>query len=82
MRLLSRKREFVFQMIIAKKLILEEVHKSELSIHYGSTKTYHDFKKDICWFRMKDEIAMYVSQCLVCQRVTIDIKNQQVCNNL
>jgi hypothetical protein len=29
-----------------KKQILEEAHKSSFSIHLGSTKVYHDLKRD------------------------------------
>ena len=39
-----------------KKKILDEAHLSKLSMHLGSTKTYHDLKPLYWWTRMKREI--------------------------
>ncbi|GAU50680.1 hypothetical protein TSUD_371390 [Trifolium subterraneum] len=47
-----------------KRLILEEAHKSGFSIHPGSTKMYHDLKKNYWWPNMKTEIAEFVSRCI------------------
>ncbi|GAU47914.1 hypothetical protein TSUD_404670, partial [Trifolium subterraneum] len=55
-----------------KWLILEEAHKSGFSIHPGSTKMYHDLKKNYWWPNMKTEIAEFVSRCIVCQQVKIE----------
>ncbi|MCI19158.1 retrotransposon protein, partial [Trifolium medium] len=55
-----------------KRLILEEAYKSGFSIHPGSTKMYHDLKKDYWWPSMKTEIAEFVSRCIVCQQVKIE----------
>ncbi|PNX98730.1 retrotransposon protein, partial [Trifolium pratense] len=55
-----------------KKMILEEAHKSSFTIHPGSTKMYHDLKKDFWWPGMKTDIAEFVAQCLVCQQVKIE----------
>ncbi|GAU44000.1 hypothetical protein TSUD_91790 [Trifolium subterraneum] len=55
-----------------KRLILEEAHKSGFSIHLGSTKMYHDLKKNYWWPNMKTEIAEFVSRCIVCQQVKIE----------
>ncbi|GAU49453.1 hypothetical protein TSUD_407400 [Trifolium subterraneum] len=55
-----------------KRLILEEAHKSGFSIHPGSTKMYHDLKKNYWWPNMKNEIAEFVSRCIVCQQVKIE----------
>ncbi|GAU10392.1 hypothetical protein TSUD_417700, partial [Trifolium subterraneum] len=55
-----------------KRLILEEAHKSGFSIHPGSTKMYHDLKKNYWWPNMKTEIAEFVSRCIVCQQVKIE----------
>ncbi|KAK2429178.1 hypothetical protein QL285_027638 [Trifolium repens] len=51
-----------------KRLILEEAHKSGFSIHPGSTKMYHDLKKDYWWPGMKTDIAEFVARCIVCQQ--------------
>ncbi|GAU37258.1 hypothetical protein TSUD_319120 [Trifolium subterraneum] len=55
-----------------KRLILEEAQKSGFSIHPGSTKMYHDLKKNYWWPNMKAEIAEFVSRCIVCQQVKIE----------
>lgn len=52
-----------------RRMILEEAHRSALSIHPGATKMYQDLKKNYWWPGMKSDIAMYVARCLVCQRV-------------
>jgi hypothetical protein len=44
-----------------KKKILDEAHTSRYSIHPGSTKMYHDPRKQFWWTCMKHEIARYVS---------------------
>jgi hypothetical protein len=38
-----------------KRLILEEAHKSGFSIHPGSTKMYHDLKRNYWWPNMKQK---------------------------
>ena len=55
-----------------RNLILEEGHKSKLSIHPGATKMYKDLKKLFWWPRMKREIAYYVASCLICQKAKIE----------
>ncbi|GAU47719.1 hypothetical protein TSUD_285060 [Trifolium subterraneum] len=55
-----------------KRLILEEAYKSGFSIHPGSTKMYHDLKKNYWWPNMKTEIMEFVSRCIVCQQVKIE----------
>jgi hypothetical protein len=52
-----------------KKRILDEAHFSKFSMHLGSTKMYHDLKPLYWWTRMKMEIAQYVSECDMCQRI-------------
>ena len=46
-------RECVPHISELKKSILEEGHKSGLSIHPGATKMYQDLKKLFWWPRMK-----------------------------
>ena len=36
-----------------KKMILEESHRSSLSIHLRATKMYHDLKKLFCWYGLR-----------------------------
>ncbi|WVZ80233.1 hypothetical protein U9M48_027726 [Paspalum notatum var. saurae] len=41
-------------------------------MHPGSNKMYQDLKQKFWWTRMKREIAKYVSECDVCQKVKAD----------
>nr|KYP56352.1 Transposon Ty3-G Gag-Pol polyprotein [Cajanus cajan] len=49
-----------------KKAVLEEGHKSRLSIHPGMTKMYQDLRRTFWWPDMKREITEYVAACLTC----------------
>jgi len=60
-----RKRELM-------KRILEEGHKSHLSIHPGMTNMYKDLKESFWWTGMKIDVADYVASCLVCQKAKIE----------
>nr|KYP59165.1 Retrovirus-related Pol polyprotein from transposon 17.6 [Cajanus cajan] len=55
-----------------KRAVLEESHKSRLSIHPGMTKMYQDLKKTFWWSGMKREIAEYVAACLTCQKAKVE----------
>ncbi|WVZ80614.1 hypothetical protein U9M48_028073 [Paspalum notatum var. saurae] len=55
-----------------RKTILDEAHTSMFTMHPGSNKLYQDLKQKFWWTRMKREIAKYVSECDVCQRVKAD----------
>ncbi|XP_047180589.1 uncharacterized protein LOC124847196 [Vigna umbellata] len=48
-----------------KKMILEEGHKSRLSIHPDMTKMYKDLKESFWWSGMKQDVAKFVSSCLM-----------------
>jgi hypothetical protein len=52
-----------------RKQIMDEAHLSKFSMHPGSTKMYQDLKQNFWWTHMKREIAKYVSECDICQRV-------------
>jgi hypothetical protein len=52
-----------------RKQILNEAHMSKFSMHPGSTKMYQDLRQNFWWARMKREIARYVSEYDICQRV-------------
>jgi len=47
-----------------KWLILEEGHKSRLSLHPGMTKMYQDLKESFWWQGMKKDVAQFVSAYL------------------
>ncbi|WVZ90266.1 hypothetical protein U9M48_036580 [Paspalum notatum var. saurae] len=55
-----------------RKKILDEAHTSMFAMHPGSNKMYQDLKQKFWWTHMKREIAKYVSECDVCQRVKAD----------
>jgi hypothetical protein len=55
-----------------KKMILEEGHKSGLSIHPGVTKMYQDLKKLFWWPGMKRQILEFVYAYLICQKSKIE----------
>ena len=50
-----------------KKIMLEESHSSQYSVHPRATKMYQDMKKLLWWPGMKKDIAKFVSKCLTCQ---------------
>nr|GEV71602.1 hypothetical protein [Tanacetum cinerariifolium] len=50
-------------------LIMHESHKSKYSIHLGSDKIYQDLKQLYWWPKIKENIATYVSKCLICSNV-------------
>ncbi|WVZ64130.1 hypothetical protein U9M48_013696 [Paspalum notatum var. saurae] len=58
-----------------RKKILDEAHTSMFTMHLGSNKMYQDLKPKFWWTCMKREIAKYVSECDVCQRVKADHLN-------
>ena len=43
-----------------------------MTIHPGTNKMYQDLKQRFWWTRMKREIARYVAECDVCQKVKAD----------
>ena len=52
-----------------KKSILEEAHKGSFSMHPGSTKMYQDLKTSYWWSGMKRDVSIFVTKCMVCQKV-------------
>ena len=55
-----------------KKRILDEEHRSGMSIHPGATKMYQDLRKLFWWSGMKKDIAKFVYSCLICQKSKIE----------
>jgi len=55
-----------------RKLVLEEGHKSRLSLHLGMTKMYQDLKENFWWQGMKKEVAQFVSACLTYQKAKVE----------
>ena len=67
-----RDRVCVPQVADIREEILNEAHKSNLTVHPGSTKMYQNLRRLFWWRGMKNEIAEYVSKCLTCQLVKIE----------
>ena len=55
-----------------KKRILEEGHRSSLSIHPRATKMYRDLKRLFWWPVMKKDIVEFMYACLICQKSKIE----------
>jgi len=55
-----------------KKMILEESHRSSLSIHPTATKMDHDLKKLFWWSGLKRDVAQFVYSCLICQKSKVE----------
>jgi len=53
-------------------MILEESHRSNLRIHPGATKMYHDLKKLFWWSGLKRDVAQFVYSCLICQKSKVE----------
>ena len=52
-----------------KEKILSEAHRSNYSIHPGSTKMYQNLRQHYWWNGMKVDVAKHVAKCLTCQQV-------------
>jgi len=57
---------------VLRKLLLEEGHKSHLSMHLDMTEMYKDLKTTFWSTGMKTDVADYVASCLVCQKAKIE----------
>ena len=57
-----------------RKAILDDAHRSKMTIHPGGDKMYKDMKRVFFWAGMKKDVAEYVARCLVCQRVKAEQK--------
>ena len=55
-----------------KKMILEESHRSSLSIHMGATKMCQDFKKLFWWPGSKHGVVRFVYVCLTFQKSKVE----------
>jgi len=51
------------------ELILDEAHNSAYSIHPSATKMYMDLKERYWWNGIKADVAQFIAQYDVCQRV-------------
>ena len=61
--------------------VMDECHKSKLSVHPGVSKMYHDLKRTFWWRSMKRDISIYVARCPTCQQVKSDQQKLRVCCN-
>lgn len=58
-------------------MILEDSHRSSLSIHPGVTKMYQDLKNLFWCLRIKRDIAKFMYSCLTCQKSKVE--QQRLC---
>ena len=65
-----------------KKSILKEAHNGSFSMHPGSIKMYQDLKTSYWWSRMKRDVSEFVTECMVYQKVKVDIKFLRDCYSL
>jgi hypothetical protein len=69
-------------------MILEYFHDSALSAHLGVAKTLHRISKVFYWPGIRPDVAKYVRQCDVCQRVKpaqnmrVGLHNSQIVTKL
>ena len=49
--------------------IMEESHCAAYALHPGSSKMYRNLRESYWWPGMKNDVATYVSKCLVCQQI-------------
>jgi hypothetical protein len=59
-----------------KRRIMEEGHRSSLSIHPRATKMYQDLEGIFWWPSMKKDVALFVYSCLTCQKSKIEHQQQ------
>ena len=70
--LMFRDRASVPDVLELKKQILEEGHRSCLSIHPRVTKMHQDLKRFFWWPGMKKDITEFGYACLICQKFKIE----------
>jgi hypothetical protein len=52
--------------------IIDEAHNSAYSIHPRATKMFVDLRDKYWWRGMRGDVAKFVAQCDICQRVKIE----------
>lgn len=67
-----RERVCVLDISELKKSILEEGHRSGLSIHSGATNMYQDLNNMFWWPGMKKEVTGFFYACLIFQNSKIE----------
>ena len=55
-----------------KKELLEKAPCSRLAIHLRWLKMYKDLRLNYWWSSMKQDIAQFMAQCLVCRQVKVE----------
>lgn len=63
--------------------VMDEAHRSRLSIHHDGNKMYHDMSRIYWWSRMKMTIGNFVAKYATCQRVKVEYQRpSSLCQSL
>ena len=54
-----------------RRRLLETANRSSYTMHFSSTKMYHDLRMHFWWKGMKKDVADFVVKCLTCQQVKV-----------
>ena len=57
-----------------RKTILDDAHRSKMTIHPGGDKMYMDMRRVYFSTGMKKDMAEFIARCLVCQQVKAEKK--------
>lgn len=57
---------------VLREKILKEAHHGYFNLHPGSTKMYHNLKRNFWWHGIRNDVSKYVSKCLICQQVKVE----------
>ena len=55
-----------------RRRLLETANRSSYTMHFSSTKMYHDLRMHYWWKGMKKDVADFVVKCLTCQQVKVE----------
>lgn len=55
-----------------RRQILEEAHGMSYSVHPGAIKMYKDLRENFWWHKMKNDVTIFVSKCLMYQKVVAE----------
>ncbi|XP_059638665.1 uncharacterized protein LOC132280931 [Cornus florida] len=66
-----RYRGMMFVLLSCCDDVLWDFHHSQLTVHPGGTKMYHNLRRQFWWKGMKWDVSQLVARCLTCQQVKV-----------